>query len=169
MTTQLYVLASNYADLARRLDEAEDEQLEEEMQALAAELAASGESLALKADAVASIMRSFERAAEAYQAEADRLDARAKAAKAKAKRLKQYIENQLEVAQLPRLDGPRFSMWLANNPASVEVVNEQLVPGRFKTITVDVDKRAILAHAKQTGEVVPGVRIVKDRQSLRIR
>ena len=52
---------------------------------------------------------------------------------------------------------------MRQNPARVEILEEMMVPGEFKEIrtTVHIDKRAILAHTKQTGEVVPGTEVVR--------
>jgi hypothetical protein len=52
---------------------------------------------------------------------------------------------------------------LRSNPPAVQVLEELLVPDDYKRVvtTTSVDKRAVLDAYKTTGEIVPGVEIVR--------
>ena len=49
--------------------------------------------------------------------------------------------------------------------------NENEIPEIFKQqiVTVKIDKTAIKNHFKETGELIPGARIIDDKTSLRIK
>ena len=54
---------------------------------------------------------------------------------------------------------------------SIEIENEDEIPSEFKkeVITTQIDKTAIKNHFKDTGELVPGIRIMDNKTSLRIK
>ena len=60
---------------------------------------------------------------------------------------------------------------VANNPPSVEVVNESDIPANFIRIVTEtsINKAGILEHYKTTGREVPGIHIVTDKKSLRVK
>lgn len=60
---------------------------------------------------------------------------------------------------------------ITKNPISVEIENEDEVPSEFKKeiTTMQIDKTAIKNYFKETGEIIPGIRIVNDKTSLRIK
>ena len=62
-------------------------------------------------------------------------------------------------------------MTIANNPISVEIVNEDAVPDEYKQVitTTKVDKKAITDNFKATGEIPDGVNIITQNTSLRIK
>ena len=53
----------------------------------------------------------------------------------------------------------------------VKIENEDEIPSEFKkeVITTQIDKTAIKNHFKDTGELVPGIRIIDNKTSLRIK
>jgi hypothetical protein len=57
----------------------------------------------------------------------------------------------------------RFRIAVRQNPPAVQVVDADAIPADFiRTVTTtSIDKRAIIAVLKDTGEVVPGVEIVR--------
>ena len=84
-----------------------------------------------------------------------------------------YILNEMQVNNIQSIkdkDG-LFIAKLAKNPPSVQVVDETAVPPEFVQVETvkKIDKKAILQHAKDTGEIVAGVEIVTDRQRLSIK
>ena len=84
-----------------------------------------------------------------------------------------YILNEMQVNNIQSIkdkDG-LFIAKLAKNPPSVQVVDETAVPPEFVSVETvkKIDKKAILQHAKDTGEIVAGVEIVTDRQRLSIK
>ncbi len=60
---------------------------------------------------------------------------------------------------------------IAKNPISVEIYDEKQIPDEYKTkvVTVKVDKTAIKKALKETGEIIPGAKIIDNKTSLRIK
>ena len=52
-----------------------------------------------------------------------------------------------------------------------KIEDEGKIPGKFKKVemNIKVDKTAIKKHFKETGEIVPGIKIVDGKTSLRIK
>lgn len=105
----------------------------------------------------------------ARKAQADRLAAKAKTTEAGAKWLKERLLQAMKVMGRDRIETPIGTVRVQSNPGRVEVLAEQMVPREFiKTvITTSVDKRAISAHIKASGEVPEGIEFVKS-DSLRV-
>ena len=84
-----------------------------------------------------------------------------------------YVFNEMKVNDLKEIkdkDG-LFTAKIVKNPPSVNILQPEKIPPEFKAVeTVEkIDKKAILQHAKDTGEVVAGVEIVTDKQRLSIK
>lgn len=58
-----------------------------------------------------------------------------------------------------------------NNPLSVEIINEDLIPNKYKkqVIETKIDKNAIKDDFKTTGEMIDGIKYVTDKKSLNIK
>ena len=58
-----------------------------------------------------------------------------------------------------------------NNPLSVEIENEDLIPNKYKKQVVEtkVDKNMIKDDFKRTGEMIDGIRYVTDKKTLNIK
>lgn len=80
-----------------------------------------------------------------------------------ADRLRDYLLRHMQALGTEKIDTARFKISVRTNPPAVQVLEEMLVPEAFmRTVTtVSVDKRAVLEHLKNTGEIVPGVEIVR--------
>ena len=54
---------------------------------------------------------------------------------------------------------------------SIEIENEDEIPTEFKKeiTTTQIDKTAIKNHFKNTGEIIPGIRIINNKTSLKIK
>lgn len=103
----------------------------------------------------------------------DVLTAKRKRIENKIDAIQEYILNEMQVNGINAIkdkDG-LFTAKIAKNPPSVQVVDENAVPPEFVAVETvkKIDKKAILQHAKDTGEVVSGVEIVTDKQRLSIK
>lgn len=103
----------------------------------------------------------------------DTLTAKRKRIENKIDAIQAYILNEMQVNGISSIkdkDG-LFIAKLAKNPPSVQVVDENAVPPEFVQVETvkKIDKKAILQHAKDTGEVVAGCEIVTDKQRLSIK
>lgn len=101
------------------------------------------------------------------------LTAKRKRIESKIDAIQLYILNGMQVNGIHSIkdkDG-LFVAKIAKNPPSVQVVDENAIPPEFVQVenVIKVDKKAILQHAKDTGEIVAGVEIVTDKQRLSIK
>lgn len=159
------------------------EEPDQDLAAIDAEMQRVAGDIVHKAHGVAAVIQSLQKLAEWQKGEMRRMAERAKASEAHADRLKAYALACMKVIEQPRIETGTFTLSIRANPPHVDVLNEPVlarvegyetmpdeVPGEFvRQITVyKVDKRAITAYVKATGEVVPGCELVRT-ESLSIR
>ena len=157
---KLYELARSYAEL---LDRAEDIDTE----ALVDTLASLQDAIEDKAENIAKIIKNLEADAKIIKEEEQRLAERRRSIENKVTRLKEYLQEQLEVAGLQKVKRPTITVAIQNNPPSVEIADEKLIPSEFMIPQYKVDKKSILERLKN-GEMVPGAKLVQGR-GVRIR
>lgn len=116
-------------------------------------------------------IRNIELTIEAMKNEEKRISEQRKALENKVEKFKSYVKECMENNGFSKIDTGLGSLTIAKNPMSVEIESEDEIPSEFKQeiVTVKVDKTAIKNHFKETGEIIPGTRIVDDRTSLRIK
>lgn len=153
----LYKLTDEYADLLSRLeaaeDEAEAEQIWQEMDALEGDIVE-------KAEAYARILRNKQAEAEAFKAEKDRLAGCQKAAENVVERLKARLLDSMNRLDLTDIQTGIGKWHIQMNPPSCQIMDEGAVPAEFRVPQPDkIDKAGILRHYKVTGELLPGVEI----------
>ncbi len=160
---KLYELTQNYLNLQELL---EDPTLPGEV--INTALSEVGEQLEDKAENLAKLIKTMEVEAAGYKEEESRLAARRKSLETRAKNLKAYLEEAMRAVDKPKIKGKLFSFSIQKNPASVEVLDENLIPKElFNTPAPVLDKTEILNRLK-AGEEIPGVKL-KQTESLRIR
>ena len=162
----LYELIGIYEDFSRMYNQAEtdEELLEAERYLIEAEV-----DLTEKAENIARLIKNFEAEREAFKKESDRLAAKAKSFDNKVTSLKRYLQDNLEVAGIDKVKGELFTVSVQNNPISLDLSTTEHIPDEFKRVPEPVvNKRELLKHIKETGEVFEGVE-VKQTRSIRIR
>src|SRR5262252_10057272 len=159
----LYQLSDDYLRILAVLEEEADEVLEAELGRIAGQITH-------KAEAIAGLVVQLDGMADLRRAEAKRLRERAEADERHAVRLRTYLMSHMALIGSERIDTARFTVAIRANPPSVEVLDQDQVPEKFRRVvtTVSIDKKAILEHYRTEGEVVDGVEIVR-RQRLDIR
>ena len=72
--------------------------------------------------------------------------------------------------EIQKLESELGTLSIAKNPASVEILDESLVPNDYKKekVTITVDKTAIKNDLK-LGKNIQGVRLVEDKTTLKIK
>lgn len=137
------------------------EELEKELTALLHE----------KSQNIIGYMRNIELTIDAMKTEEKRISEQRKALENKVENFKSYVKECMESNGFQKIDTGLGSLTIAKNPMSVEIENEDEIPSEFKQeiITTKIDKNAIKKHIKETGEIIPGVIIVDDKTSLRIK
>ena len=162
----LYNITNKFTEL---MDKAENGELtEEEYNELGQELA--GE-LQNKGSNIIGYIRNSELLIEAMKAEEKRIADLRKSGEAKIEKFKQYVKENMERLGADKIPTELGTLCITKNPMSVEIEDENAVPNEFKNekITIAIDKTTIKNHFKATGEVIPGVQIVDDKTSLRIK
>jgi Siphovirus Gp157 len=160
-STVLYELSAEYVYLLDLLDDPDVDPhlIEQELERVAGEIRH-------KAGSIAALIRQCEGLAEMRRSEAKRLADSATKFERKAEWLRTYVFTHMTAMDIERIDTDRFTLSIQNNPPHVEVLQPSEVPHEYQRtkITVDVDKSEVLKHYKATGEMVPGVDIVRGKK-----
>lgn len=160
---KLYELTQNYLNLQELL---EDPTIPVEV--INTALNEVGEQLEDKAENIAKLIKTMEVQITGYKEEETRLAAGRKSLETNVKNLKGYLEEAMRAVDKPKIKGKLFSFSIQKNPASVEVLDENVIPKElFNTPAPVLDKKETLTRLK-AGEEIPGV-ILKQTESLRIR
>lgn len=124
-----------------------------------------------KSQNIIGYMRNIELTIDAMKTEEKRISDQRKALENKIENFKSYVKECMESNGFQKIDTGLGSLTIAKNPMSVEIENEDEIPSEFKQeiVTTKINKNAIKKHIKETGEIIPGVIIVDDKTSLRIK
>lgn len=122
-----------------------------------------------KAENIAKLIRSLDADVEAYNNEIKRLSDRKRVAENKIKSVKAYLQSNMEQLGKEKFKTELFSFGIQNNPAGVDITNEQAIPVEFITVETvkKIDKRGLI-QALKDGEDISGAEL-KQSRSLRIR
>ncbi|ADE87517.1 gp157-like protein [Deep-sea thermophilic phage D6E] len=158
---KLYELTENYAKLLEMAEEMDTDAIVDTLEALQ-------EAIEDKAENIAKLIRNLEADVKVIRDEEKRLAERRQVIENKVERLKSYLQEQLETAGLQKVKRPTITVSIQNNPPSVDVIDETLIPADFLIPQpAKVDKKSILERLKN-GEAIPGVTL-KQTKGVRIR
>jgi transcriptional regulator of heat shock response len=157
---KLYELAQNYANLLEMSEEMDPEVLKDTLSSIQEEIED-------KAENIAKLIRNLEADAKIIREEEKRLAERRQSIEKKIDYLKQYLQEQLEVAGLQKVKRPTITVAIQNNPPSVEIADENLIPSDYKIPQFKIDKKSIMERLKN-GEEIPGCSL-KQTKGVRIR
>lgn len=160
---KLYELTGMYNQL---WDLVEDEEMD--LVQLEEALKSVEEDINAKAENLAKIIKQIDGDVTTIKAEIDRLTTKKKTLENKKDSIKAYLEEQLGIAGIDKVKTPLFTVAMQNNPPSLEVVNESLIPKMFYIVPDPVLDKTAVKDLLKRGEEIPGVRLVQGR-SLRIR
>lgn len=166
----LYKLAAEFTRLVDLHEDPDSDPAEIDL-----ELAEVVRDIKAKAFGIAELIKSCERKEGDCKREEERLYAMRKRAETLKEKLKEYARREMEVMGLDRIDVGTHTLAIRLNNPAVEVLDEPAiarveayetmpdVPKEFiQLITLyKLDRRALLAHVKATGEVVPGAVVVR--------
>lgn len=124
-----------------------------------------------KVDGYCKVIASLKADAAALKAEEDRLAARRRSLINNAERLRDVLSTALDAQGRDKIKTPMFTVYhTAKN--SLEITDLDGIPDEYikphRRTAEDIDKKAITAYIKETGEVLPYARLVVGR-SLSIR
>lgn len=162
----LYNITNKFVEI---MDKAQDGELtEEEYNELGNELALE---LKNKSSNIIGYIKNSESLLDAMKTEEKRLADIRKQGEKKLDKFYQYVKENMERLGLEEIPTELGKLKITKNPMSIEIENEDEIPSEFKkeVTTTQVDKTAIKNHFKDTGEIIPGIRIVDNKTSLRIK
>lgn len=155
----LYELSQNY--LAVQDMDLEPETLKDTLDSIE-------EAFEDKAENIAKWIRNLEADKKAFEEEEKRFKEKKQAADNRIKSLKLYLEDNMRLTGKTKFKAGFFSFAIQNNPPSVEVFDEALIPKQFLIEQpVKIDRAGIKEFLK-AGEEVPGAEL-KHSSGLRIR
>lgn len=120
-----------------------------------------------KVDNLAGYLAQCDAQQQCAAAEVKRLQERKKSWERKERIIRDYIAATMEALDKPRLEGRTATFTLRKSPASVEVLDQSLVPMEYiRTIVEEsVDKDAAKRDLK-AGIAIDGLRLVTDKKSV---
>lgn len=162
---KLYELTENYKNLMAYIDEAETLDAEEE-QAIIDTLDSLQDALEVKGDNICRFIKNLSADIEARKKEIDRLQKINKVDANKIDSLKKYLEMQMNIADIKKLDTELFKIGIRKS-TSLEVMDIESLPIEYVKITKEARKTDI-KNAIKDGLNIEGVKMV-DKYSLQIR
>jgi hypothetical protein len=158
---KLYELSQNYAQLLEMAEVMDEEVFQDTLSSLS-------EAIEDKAENIAKLIRCLESDGKAIKEEEQRLLDRRKTIENRISGLKEYLQNQMEVAGLDKVKRATVTISIQANPPSVNVIDESLIPSTYMLPQPPkIDKKSILSALKN-GEEIFGVEITQGR-SVRIK
>ncbi len=161
----LYNITENFITLFEKAENGELTQ--EELQEQGSDLALA---LKNKSTSIVGYVRNSELMSEAIKNEIDRLTAMKKTVDSRLNKFKEYVKENMEKLDVPKIDTELGTLSVAKNPASVEIYDETLIDNEYRKekVTFTIDKTAIKKDL-QSGKKIQGARLVEDKTSLRIK
>lgn len=159
---QLYDVSERYKNLIQLM---EDGEVPEDI--LKESLNSVEEEFEEKANNIAKLVKTEKAEVMALKEEIKRLTNRAKAKENNSKNLQKYLEENMIMAGKEKFKTTLFSFNIQANPKSLKIVDENLIPEKYKFIEINYLKDVIKNDIKN-GLEVPGVNLVQTR-GLRIR
>jgi len=160
--TALYELAHQYREAADKLAD-----LDLDAQTVKDTLEAMGGELEVKACATAQVICNMQSLAERIKDAEGRMAQRRKAIESRAASLEAYLLANMQHAGIQKVETPFFAITVKNNPPSVAIDDERMIPAEFMRVppprAAEPDKTAIKA-ALQKGVDVQGARLVKGQR-----
>jgi uncharacterized protein YlxW (UPF0749 family) len=157
---KLYELTTNYLSVMEMAEEMDTDTLKDTLESIEEEIHD-------KAENIAKLVKNLNADVDALKTEEKRLADRRKSLENKVTHLKEYLQNQLEVAGLDKVKRPTLTVSIQNNPPSVKVIDEKLLSDFMIPQDPKLDKKAILTALKE-GQEVNGAELFQSR-GVRIR
>lgn len=120
-----------------------------------------------KAIGYASVIQQFKADSKALSDEIKRLTERKQSIEKRISIMQESLQDAMEESNVEKIKSPKFTVWLQNNPVSVKVTDERLIPkGFYIPQEPKLDKKA-LKEELQHGDI-PGAELEQTR-GVRIR
>jgi chromosome segregation ATPase len=121
-----------------------------------------------KLDGYCKLIRCLEADKSALKGEIDRLSGRKGSLERKIDRLKENLQHSMEALDKPKVKTAMFTAWIQGNTPSVQIIDKELIPGRFLVPQEPEIDKAAIKKAISGGGAVPGAELAQSR-SIRIK
>lgn len=148
---KLYELSTQYTQLVDMLEQAQDNL--ETLEVIHDTLDEITDSIEVKADNIAKVMQQIKAEKEMIDAETKRLADRGAKLQKQHDQLKSYLFENMSLIGIEKIKTALFSFTIRNNPPSVNVIDESLIPIEFIKFTPSIDKKSILELLKDKKEI----------------
>lgn len=166
--TTLFELTAQYERLIYGIEKPEWTATPDDYQAYLKEnLALIKDQIEDKVENIGKVILTLKADIDCIESEGNRLADRQEAMEQKVDWLKAYLLREMTAAGIDKLQRPIVTVSLRRSPPSCEVVDATQIPVIFLHIIpeqLELDKRAIINHFKESGEIVAGVRIITDKK-----
>ena len=167
--TKLYTLTDSYKTIEGILDQEIEYISQDEIKET---LATIKDDIEDKVASIGKLVLELRSDIESVKAEEDRLAKRRSGCTSKMEWLKNYLLVEMISTNTLKVKKDVISVAIQNNPPSAELVDIEQVPAQYVRVIPekrDPNKKAIIEHFKETGEVISGVNIITDKKSVSIR
>ena len=161
--THLYELTEAHKELVALADTDSDIAIQDTLEAVEGEFEEKAKSLMIVVNGMGSDVDSI-------NTEIKRLQERKKIIQNRQESLRDYLRHNMQESGIKKIECPLFTITLANGRDIVQIDNIDEIPTDFVEIETNLkpDKKTLLAALK-SGEVIPGVSLVKSQSSVRIK
>lgn len=152
--TSLYNLVGERLALQNKLEE-----LNFDEQTIMDTLEGSSTEIEEKIESYAFVIRNMEALPNTIKAEEKRLAERRKAIENRIDNIKNWLLINMQASKITKIDSPIFTIAIQNNPASVVIDNEALIPVdylRVPEMPPSLPDKALIKQAINDGFEVPG-------------
>ena len=157
----LYELKENYLKVLELIESGE-ENLEDTLESI-------NDTIEVKAENYAKIIRNLEGNVNMLKAEVERLNSRKKSIEGNVDRLKENLKMAMIVTGKEKIKTGLFNITVANNPVALKVVDENKIPEIFFTYeTIKKMDKATIKDLLKAGQIVEGAELTQGR-GLRIK
>ncbi|MBC2370555.1 siphovirus Gp157 family protein [Listeria booriae] len=157
---RLYELANNYQRVVDLAATTEAETLNDTLDSIK-------ESINIKAENIAKVIKTLEAEEAGLKAEIDRMTGRKSTIENNIKGLKYYLQSKLEKIGIDKVEGQHFTIAIQKNNPSARIEDESKLIAYLVEQPKKLDKKALLVDLK-AGIEVEGAELYQGR-SLRIR
>ncbi|EAG6952144.1 siphovirus Gp157 family protein [Listeria monocytogenes] len=156
---KLYELTESYQNVLDIAEQLEAETLKDTLDAIT-------ESIEVKAENTAKVIKTVNAEIEVLDTEIKRMSSRKSTLKNNVESMKRYLKEELEKVGLDKVKGQHLTIRIQNNPQGVLVEDESKLGAYLVEQPKKLDRKAILADLKD-GKEIDGAEIQQGR-SLRI-
>lgn len=125
-----------------------------------------------KVESIAKIVLSFKNSIEVIAIEEERLAKRKQAMVNNMEWLKNYLLAEMVSTNTLKVKRDLLTVAVADNPPSIEIIDLDMIPATYRRMipeTWQPDKKTMIEHFKDTGEIISGTIVVTNKKHITIR